>query len=207
MTRNYAVLFTLSCLFLFTACEKETLDSQLAPTIQVQKISSAIVFQYAYIDDETEQEYGWFVNQKGEVKSYSTRIDDAAMPKGELCHKEELKHLNLIANTIQTTIEEDELKTYFDFIKAVDTEDLSALEMNEELTGQYTYYAYQKTTEISEEDRNADGCSGSGCAYASTTFYERILLERGGTHLQNNTSHAAVTILEWLKTLEKDIEL
>lgn len=203
---KYFSLLIVAILVAFVACSKDqettVSPAPLSAAEYLQKNAySPIIFHYSYINEDTQEQSGWFVDKWGAVKTYQTTLQDPkAIPEEEQCGAHLIDNLYALASHTPAQINLDELAEKFKLIQEAQKGQLATLQSNS-TTELSAFYAFQfeENYEGTTHCYNDDG--------ELVDVFNRVVLKTTGKQHQNNLSAEAQDILDWLLLVKENHHL
>jgi len=199
----------------FTSCQKEETNNALSTTVEItpevylSSLQETVLFQFDRQDLSTGGHTGWFVDKSGNLKTYtlSEEIGSRLTENGE-CTVSDLSQLTQGANASAINLSRVELADYVKMSRQMNNQTLSEKteDENEGIVTSVLAFRlisnYQGNTEEGcTEDENHE------IIYDDEQTYRVLTLSVEGAITQKNTHGDAPELINWLKSLESQLEL
>ncbi|MCB0519306.1 MAG: hypothetical protein H6577_07700 [Lewinellaceae bacterium] len=211
--RILPICFFASLFFAFTACQKESVSTNIpsqpqTPEDYLNGLGLSVFFQYDYQNEATGEYFGWFVDNTGAVKTYQLQSAAEASALGETgtWTPEQLRRLYNWAKDTRYRLAAGDLVPMVRRIRAASEGRISDRVDNNDRTGRGTFRAFllEKRQVQQQENGGAQGgCNSShsnGNQYPATVEEVKLVtLKINGSYDQENLSEDARAITRWLE--------
>lgn len=185
------------------SCEIQELNTNLGSegaSYLESHFTPPIMFHYSHIDDAAGIYSGWFIDNRGNVRSY---ISDSQVlvKRGQEISKESMESLTQLSKPLPIQIDLSELvEAYKKNIKAAEGE-LRQIAENSNSNLQVSFYAYA----ISYSNTQTSDASDCPVGRSSSSQFRQVLLSAEGKTSILNESTQAKSLMRWLKRIHESV--
>ena len=147
MKNSILPLLLVSCMFLLTSCEKETVQvsnsTSAEPVTSMTGVSELVIFHVSHLDRLTGERTGFVIDRNGQLKTYQLNAAESAkLPSNGTWLEEEVAWLFTTAKTRAHQIGEDDMVEYYNKIRAAATGEYSERFDNSTENTVHSYHAF-----------------------------------------------------------------
>lgn len=205
-------VFALLC---FASCQKEYIQPAesifSAEDYLHTSVKQNVLFQYEFINSETGEHYGWFIDRTGAVKSYDLRqSEETNLPGRESCSPTQMNNLYGEATANHLSLSAEEVVENF---KQISVAAAGQYSDRVEHSGVNSLAVFRAFHEIPRQiGHSSCGNTELGTDPTNPTIdcgleYQIVLLKASGSYDLTNESEAAKAIVEWLESVQNQAGL